>query len=232
MLRVPFFPGCAATSLRLEQRRTPACSVRLLAALCLATGLASSGCKTFVKAQFNQGRGVDGESILAVPFSEPRRQLWYGESEDGRLVAEAFKAWVSARAKPNFPLGEGVQQSLRQIMNWPDRSISAAQWKQLTAGLGTKYVVYGEIHDISLQRPDRIGILEPRIEANYRVVDVGSSPPRLVYESTKFVLDTVQGQETELPLTALGADLAGAKRKLLAKLGERIGKDLYGYYDE
>ena len=206
-----------------------------LARLALITSVSllpfAGGCKTFNKAKFNQGKGVDGEAILAVPFSEPRLQRWYGESENGRLAVEAFKAWVSHNAEGNFPDGEGARRVLQQVLDWPEKRITAAQWKQLTAGLGVKYVVYGEISNFSLERREKIGILEPQAEVSYWVVDVEPEKARIVHEIEGLSIDYVHGMEMEVPLTVMGADASSlASKRLLAKIGEQVGKDLYGYY--
>ncbi len=206
-------------------------SLRRLAGLLLLTAVSGTGCRTWNKARFNHGEGVNGDSVLVVPFAEPRQSLWYGESENGKIVAEAFKAWVRANADPNFAEGEAVDQVMRQVLNWQEKKVTSAQWKILTAGLGVKYVLYGEIERLSLTRPDKIGILEPSVEAVYRVVNVETEAGTLAFESPISV-DFSRGHETEFPLLDLGSDTKSVTRKLLAKLGAQMGKDLYGYYSE
>ncbi len=201
----------------------------LLLSLCIL--LSFSGCKTFNKAKFNQGKGVSSDSILPIPLREPRQQLWYGESENGKLAVEAFKAWVSQNAEANFPDGDGVLKVMQQVLDWPEKGITARQWKQITAGLGIKYVVYGEITDFAVERPSKIGILDPHAVVSYWVVNVEQG--KIVHQVQDMPVDATRGMETELPLTVLGSDAARlASRRLLAKIGEQIGKDLYGYYSE
>lgn len=188
------------------------------------------GCRHFTEARFNRGKGLGEDGVLVIPFSEPRRDRWFGESDNGRTAAEAFKAWAHANAKPNFPTGQGVEQVLRQVAEWPNKEITAFQWKQLTMGLGVKYVLHGQIDELALERPDRIGLVEPRIEASYRLVNVLTA--RLEYERPGVVIESLKRYESEPPDLVFGADTKLATRTILAKLGEQIGKDLYGYYSE
>jgi|RhiMethySRZTD1v2_1073278.scaffolds.fasta_scaffold24317_3 hypothetical protein len=188
------------------------------------------GCKTWIPAIFNHGEGVNGDKVLIVPFSEPKQGLWYGESPNGRTVAESIKVWIRSNADPNFPEGPEVKRVLEHVMNTTEQHISADHWKKLTAGLGIKYVVYGEIEDMSLSRPDRIGTLDPTVQASYRVVDVEIA--RIVHEIEEFTVDFARGYDHDLPIIDLGADTTQARAKLLSKLGAQIGKDLYGYYRE
>jgi len=206
-------------------------SYRLLPGLFLI--LMASGCHDFVRAKFNRGEGVGEEGILVVPFSEPSLEKWYGESENGQIAAIAFKTWARENADASFPEGEEVGQVLRQVADWPKKEISANQWRQLTAALGVKYVLYGQIESLTLERPNRIGLLEPRVEASYRVVNVHTA--RLEYEDLKCVVEGSGSSDFDPPQVFLGGEGDGrerARKIVLAKLGERIGKDLYGYYSE
>ncbi|HVR74884.1 MAG TPA: hypothetical protein VMT52_11150, partial [Planctomycetota bacterium] len=88
-------------------------SLRLHPALPVLLLALSAGCRSFEPAKFNRGEGVGEDAVLIVPFSEPRNDRWYGESERGDILAEAIKAWVRTNADPNFPEGEEVEQVLR-----------------------------------------------------------------------------------------------------------------------
>ncbi|MBI4605056.1 MAG: hypothetical protein HY721_24095 [Planctomycetes bacterium] len=187
-------------------------------------------CRTFEKPKFNGDAGVAGEPVLVVPFSEPRRSLWYGESANGVAVAEAFKDWARRNADPDFPEGDAVEQVLTAVRDWPGKKITSEDWKKLTMGMGLRYVLYGEIEELSLTRPGRIGLLEPNVRARYTVVDVGGERPRVAYPAPALQVEYGTGHETEIPWLEVGADEAAARRLVLTKLGAQIGKDLYGYY--
>jgi hypothetical protein len=188
--------------------------------------LAASGCQSHQKARFNPPYGVHKSPILAVPFSEPRRYRWYGESGRGFHVAEAFKTWVMSNASPNFPEGPRVDEALDTVRNWKEDFITIDDWQQITATVGVKYVLYGEIEDLSLQKPNTIGILDASIRASYRVIDLEEE--RTVWKRNSLTLQ-IEDKETDAPMVALGADTAALERQLLAKLGRQIGQDLYGY---
>lgn len=204
--------------------------LRLHPALPVLLLVLSAGCRTFEPAKFNRGAGVGEDAVLIVPFSEPRNDRWYGESERGDILAEAIKAWVRTNAEPNFPEGEDVEQVLRVVRDWQKREISSADWKKLVAQLGVKYVLSGEIVNLSLNKPGTIGILQPSVVASYRITNVSLGSPRKDFGRDDVTIEQGRGEDTDVPAFDLGLDPKVAERKLLAKLGEQIAKDLYGYY--
>lgn len=192
----------------------------------------AAGCGGFQTAVFNKGAGVGADSVLMIPFSEPRNHRWYGESEKGDLIDLAFKSWVRKNATPNFPEGEEVEKVLSVVRDWKKDRITSADLKRITATLGVKYVLLGEIDKFSLTDPIKVGVLDPAITFNYRVVDVEGPQARIVWERNDFTLNLATPRETEAPLLALGADTEALETKLLVKAGQQLGKDLYGYYPE
>ena len=52
-----------------------------------------TSCHHYEPAMFNRGVGIESESVLVIPFSEPQKKRWYTESERGELAAEAFRVW-------------------------------------------------------------------------------------------------------------------------------------------
>ena len=204
--------------------------LRLHPALPVFLLVLSAGCRTFEKAKFNRGEGVGEDAILIIPFSEPSNERWYGESERGDIVAEAIKAWVRTNAEPNFPEGDEVEQVLRVVRDWQKREISSSDWKRLAAQLGVKYVLSGEIRNLSLNKPGTIGILQPSVLASYRVTNISLVSPRKDFGRDDVRIEQGKGEDTDVPSFDLGSDPKLAEKKLLAKLGEQIGKDLYGYY--
>jgi len=186
-----------------------------------------TGCDSFQTAKFKPPRGVGDNPILVVPFSEPKRQRWYGESERGLLVAEAFKTWVMTNSSPNFPEGPGVEKVLDTIREWKKERIDVQDWKIITASLGVKYVVFGEIEDLSLKRPESVGFLDAWVTASYRVVDVQEE--KTVWWRKSFKVDLARRRDVDIPILEVEADKAQMERRLLARLAEQVGRDLYGY---
>jgi hypothetical protein len=195
-----------------------------LSVLCLAS------CETFQKAKFNLGRGVEEELLLVVPFSEPRRSRWYGESSHGKEVVQSFKVWARRQALPNFAEGDEVERIQRLVRNWSKEKISGKDWMKLTMGTGIKYVLYGEIDQLSLTSRARVGILEPSVMASYRVVDAQRG--KLVFEELRSQVRYGGTESAETIAVDIGRNVDTSKRRLIAKLGRQIGKDLYGYYEE
>ena len=186
-------------------------------------------CETFHKAKFNQGLGVEEDLLLVVPFSEPGRSRWYGESPVGNEVVQSFKVWARETARPNFAEGDEVERILRLVFDWRKDKIRAKDWTKLTAGTGIKYVLYGEVEKLSLRNPTRYGVLEPTATASYRVVDAPRG--KLVFEEVRTRVRYGESDSTETFTMDFEANAARAKTRLLAKLGRRIGKDLYGHYE-
>jgi hypothetical protein len=200
-------------------------SAAALALLAVTAGL--SGCESFQDAKFNRPFGVGEDALLAVPFSEPAKGRWYGESERGEFVTETFKTWVMSHATPNFPEGPAVEQALTTVRDWRKEQIANEDWKALTTTLGVKYVLFGEIEEISLRKPGTVGILDAYVRVSYRVIDVATA--RVVWNRKQYTLNLSKSRETEMPTFDMGVDTEAAEQRLLARLSQLIGQDLYGY---
>lgn len=197
---------------------------------CLLASLPAAGCSKFQKARFNRGLGVDGASVLVIPFSEPKNHRWYTESERGIKVAEALKWWVTDNADPNFPSGSSVADVLKAVRDWDRDAITIEDWQRLTMGLEAKYVLVGEIENLALTSPQRIGMLDPRVEATYRLINVQTG--KLAIERPRFTVELEKSRQLEIPSLELGSDLPETERRLLLMLAKEIGQDLYGYYPD
>ena len=189
-----------------------------------------SGCHSPQQAKFNQGKGVGSELTLVVPFSEPRNHQWFGESERGLIVAEAFTIWAEKNADPNFPAGESVEEAFRAIRDWKKEKILLDDWQKITAELGIKYILVGQIDDLTLTKPNVIGLLEPSVKASYRVIDVQRK--KVVFQRSSFTVEYATPNERESQVPDFGSDSGSAEKRLLTKLGQQIGKDLFGYQQE
>ena len=188
------------------------------------------GCSKFQKARFNRGIGVDGAAVLVIPFSEPKNHRWYTESERGIKVVEAFKWWVTDNADPNFPSGSAVADVLKAVRDWDRDTITIEDWQRLTMGLDVKYVLVGEIENLTLTSPQRIGLLDPTVEASYRLINVETG--KLAIERPHFTVELEKSQDHEIPSLELGSDVVETESRLIVMLAKQIGQDLYGYYPE
>jgi hypothetical protein len=197
----------------------------------LAASLSVIGCTKFQKARFNRGLGVDGDSVLVIPFSEPKNHRWYTESERGVKLAEAFKWWVTDNASPNFPTGSAASDALKAVRDWERDTISVEDWRRLTLGLDVKYVLVGTIENLAITSPRRIGMLDPSVEATYQLINVETG--KLAVERPRFTLELEQSKSHhDIPSLELGSDPQDAERRLLLLLAAEIGQDLYGYYPQ
>jgi hypothetical protein len=188
------------------------------------------GCRTFQQAKFNHGEGLGTEPVLVVPFSEPKNHRWFGESDRGLLVAEAFKTWAGKHADADFPEGDQVDEALRAVRDWKKEKILLDDWKLITADIGVKFVVCGQIDEVALTQRNMIGLLEPSVKATYRVIDVQRN--KVVFQRPSFTVEYGTTKEREPQIVDFGSDSASAEKRLITKLGQQIAKDLYGYYEE
>jgi hypothetical protein len=196
----------------------------------LALLATTSACDSFQPAKFNAPDGVGKDAIFVVPFSEPRAQKWYGESERGQLVADILKTWVMTNATPNFPEGPSADEAMVTIRDWRKDSFALQDWKTITATLGVRYVLFGEIEEVTLQKPSAVGFVDASIRASYRVVDIQES--RTVWWRKSFPIEYARKKETDAPTLAIEVDPRQVERKLLGRLAETVGQDLYGYTPE
>jgi hypothetical protein len=189
-----------------------------------------AGCGTVYEPKFNRPDGVGSDSVLFVPFSEPRSYRWYGESSRGETVATSFETWVMIHGTPNFSEGQATEDALRIIRDWNRREIEFADWIRIAQPAGVKYLVVGEIEKISLSSPGNVGVLDASLIASFRVIDVEKK--MTVWRRESYPISLGRGGETDAPVISIDIDQGQIERKLLVKLGEQIGKDLYGYEEE
>lgn len=206
------------------------CPPRLRPALLSLLLATSFGCSNFVGPVFNRPDGAASEPVFMVPLREPRERLWYGESEGGRFAAEAFRTWAMLNASPRFAEGEPVKQFLRIVQEWTGEEIEVAKWVELAASTGIRYLIVGQIEKITLTRPETIGVVDASIQASYQVIDVDLG--QTVWERKSIALPMGKGRETDMPVLTMGIDEEQIRKRLLTRLGQQIGQDLYGYEEE
>ena len=190
--------------------------------------LGSLGCHGPEPAVFNDGLGVSEDRTLIVPLREPANSRWYGESENGIVVAEALKEWARGEWGADFPEGDEAEEALTRIRDWDKTEITLRDWRKLTRGLGVRYVVVGEFDKLHVRSPKMVAMIDARAKVTYRVIDVEKG--RTALKRTKEI-EYGTNHQRETPILDLGQDLRVVRRRLLAKVGRELGKDLYGYLD-
>lgn len=204
---------------------------RLLSITLLLVALTSGGCKTYHPAKFNRGVGLFGSTTLVVPFSELRHNMWYNESVRGDLVAQSLKFWVTEHHDAGFPDSYVEEQILEEVMDWTEERISSRDWKQLVTGFGIDYVLVGDLTEVRLRNPREVNLLSPTATARYRVIDIAAGR-EIFNNSTTVAGGSLRDDDFQIPALDLGGDHAKIERELLGNLSKKIGKELYGYYEE
>ncbi len=137
---------------------------------------------------------------------------------------KALEAWAFSNAlDPQLAQGEQVTQVVESIEEWEKPRIRSRDWQVLTRGLGVKYVVVGDILEFTLKDPKMIGIYSAHARARYHVVNAITGKVALpnrdataTYGAGKeWIRDTFETEEN-------------VEKRLLARLAEEIGKELYG----
>ena len=210
------FPAKAVGTWRLRRL----CWVLLAASLL-------SGCEDFQKPVWD----ASDKRVLIVPFSEPDEKLWYGWSRRGQYVVRYFKNWVEDNwATDNLVMGEAAEPFIQKVSEWNNKVLRAKDWRELSRGLDSDVLVIGEIADFRHKQPNDVNIYQGSAELRYHIIECATGKER--YENTREVKFPVQG-ETDIPFSAMDYHNNPKKieKGLLKMLGERLGKDLYGYYN-
>ena len=193
--------------------------------------LFACGCPHFQRPAFNGETGLNGAAVLVVPFGEPGRNLWYGESPRGRLLALAIKNWARENAvDAHFVEGREMDQVLATVGGWTRERITAGDWRSIAGGLGVQYVIEGNLKSLSLRQPTVIGLYDAKATADYRVINVLSG--KISYEAPARETRFGGGREMHVADSPGSEGDALIERRLLERLAEEIGKDLYGYYED
>ncbi len=185
------------------------------------------GCRTFEPPKFNRPHGAGDGPLVAIPFSEPARNLWYGESERGEALIAGVLAWARSNAKPDFAEGRQIDELQRVVREWQGREIALEDWVKLAAPLGVKYVLVGQIERLSLSSPMAVGIVDASVVFSYKVIDI--SARKTAWERKNSAVSLAKRGELEAPILEFGADKKRIEEDLLFKAGAEIAKDLYGY---
>jgi hypothetical protein len=204
---------------------------RTITAVFLLLGMASclTGCfPEYHKARYN----VEDRRILVVPFREPqiKAHSWYGWSDRGRKLTQYFKAWVSRDWSPNFVTGEESHDILKKIEDWRSNVIEPREWQRLGRDGDFDLFLIGDLVDFRVQQPEDINVYRGTSSMRYRLIHRRTGRTAFEY---KLADPATFGDLDHIPYTVL--DKNGEQRienGLLRELAERLGKDLYGYYEE
>jgi len=184
------------------------------------------GCSTYEKPKFE----VDDRRLLVVPFRDlsVRYGHGYGESNRGKKVVEAMRNYAERNFDPNFTDASSSDLVLRELQEWSKEKITTRDWKNLMAGVDADLVLIGEIRELRNRDPRTIGIYKGTLEGGYTVIDARSG--RALYSSTSIKVEYPPPKKIELPLTEFGSEGEDIEKGLLKHFGEKVGKELFGYY--
>ena len=92
-------------------------------------------------------------------------------------------------------------------------------------------MVVGDLTKVELRNPRDINLLNPTAIARYRVIDTAAG--REIFKNvTQVNVGNLRDDEFQIPALDMGADSPRIERDLLVSLSRKIGKELYGYYEE
>ncbi|MBN1442026.1 MAG: hypothetical protein JXA90_04915 [Planctomycetes bacterium] len=196
--------------------------------------LSALGCAHYEPAAFNKPKGVNGREILLIPFRESRKRLWYTESQRGLALVADLKSWAYEEADDPL-LVEGaaekdVLETIRSDEKWilMDR-VTGDDWKELVGNLGVQFVLVGDIRDLTLRDPGTIGLYQPKMVLEIEVFDVPRG--KKAYSRKLEVTDPSGRDDPMADVSSFNKDSV-IERRLIRQAAERIGQELYGYYEK
>ena len=173
--------------------------------------------------------------LVIVPFRDrtaPRNFSWYGQSERGRHIVRFLEEWAQSEAAEHEILrGEDADRVVRSIENWPKDRIRPSDWRKILAGVDVDLVLLGEIVEFRHKQPGDLNILRGSAKFDYRLVDAGDGRRAYRSPASREVRYPRQG-ETDIPISELGVrNPRKVERGIVRAIAERLGKDLFGYYE-
>ena len=183
-------------------------------------------------APFNDGLGLDGETVLLVPFRETTANvdLWYGESRRGRSVVTSFEIYAE---KPEFDArlvsGERVNEAQKVIRDWTKPRLGDSDLGRIGKSVGARFVVEGIIEEFVLKNPRSVGFFDPKAVISYRVLDTEKS--KVVHQRTRWRVGRERGSEGQFKVNFEFDAPRQIELQLLTLIGRRLVEELYGYSD-
>ena len=195
--------------------------------------LVLASCLTGCFPEYHAARyNVEDHKILVVPFREPRVKAhsWYGWSKRGEKMVQYFKGWVSQNWSANFVTGPEEHRVVDAIENWRSDIIEPREWQRLGRDGDFDFFLVGDLIDFRVQQPEDINVFRGTSGMRYRLIYRRTGKTAFEYQLADLA---TFGDIDNIPYTVL--DKNSEKRienGLLKELAERLGKDLYGYYDQ
>lgn len=203
---------------------------KLLLLLPLLTPLFTTGCHEFHDPRWD----ATDYTLLAVPFRD-RRDVngWYLWSKNGKAITAYFKEWVEKNVDSKLLDSTEARDFLERVEKWSEtEEIRNHDWARLVQDVPADLVLVGEINSLTYQRPLEQGIYRGHCEWHYRIYRTADG--RRVYYSGPRETTFPKQQEIEVPINPFEFERKkdGIRRGLLQLVGEEIGKDLYGYFED
>ena len=183
-------------------------------------------------ASFNEGSGLDGETVLLVPFREvaANADLWYGESRRGRAIVESFEIWANDQGvDARVVTGERVVEAQKAIRDWTKPRLGDSDWGRIGKSVGARFVVEGIIEEFALRSPRSVGFFDAKAVISYRGLDTEKS--KVVHQRKRWRVGRERGSEGQFKVDFEFDNPRKIELALLALIGERLGEELYGYSD-
>lgn len=168
--------------------------------------------------------------LFVVPFRElkAKNRDWYYWSQNGAEVVAHFKSWVENNWDSNIVDDSVARELQEKIYRWTG-DMTREDWGKLTVGAPFDIILVGEIEKLSLRQPGDVNLHRGSATMRYSIYEAGTG--RRFYSSGPREVKFPKQQEFEIPISVLEFDdkEPWIRHNLLKSLGERIGKDLYGY---
>ena len=202
-------------------------------AAALLVPLSICGCfSSWHASPFNGGVGLEGETVLIVPFREALAgaDLWYGESRRGSTITKGIRMWATNQeVDARFVTGERVEEAQKTIRNWAKPRLSDADWARIGGNVGARFVVEGSVDKLQLKDPRSVGFFSALAVISYRVIDTDKA--RIVHQRKSWRVGRDRGNEGQFKVDLEFDNPREIELRLLALVAKRLGEELYGYYD-
>jgi len=175
---------------------------------------------------------VDERRVLLVPFRDlaVKHGHGFGESQRGFRAVEALRNWSEKNSSPNFADRYTTEQVVRELREWPKEAMTPGDWKKIVTGVDADLVLLGEIKELRTTDPKAIGFYKGQLLGRYSLIDARTG--RETYRSTEVKVEYPPPRTVDIPMPQFGAPPEEIVQGLLKLFGEKVGKDLYGYYPE
>ena len=204
-----------------------------LSTAALLLPLSICGCfSSWHASPFNGGEGLEGQTVLIVPFRESLAgaDLWYGESRRGQTITKGIRMWAAGQdIDARFVTGERVEEAQKTIRNWAKPRLSDAEWARIGRNVGARFLVEGSIEKLQLKDPRSIGFFSARAVISYRVLETEKG--RVVHQRKGWRVGSERGNEDQFKVDLEFDNPQEIELRLLALTARRLAEELYGYYD-